>query len=93
MAHLFDKMMSKSRSKSSFEAVSKLTAALDKLNESSPEKLQEDISKFLALVKVTELFLGLMGILSLPLLIIYRMRFEIIQPAHCCRYKYSGMVT
>ena len=54
MAHLFDKMMSKTRSKSSFEAVSKLTAALDKLNDSSPEKLQEDISKFLTLVKVCD---------------------------------------
>ena len=53
MAHLFDKMISKSRSKSSFEAVAKLTAALEKLSDNSPEKLQEDISKFLTLVKVS----------------------------------------
>ena len=52
MAHLFDKMISKSRSKSSFEAVAKLTSALEKLSDNSPEKLQEDISKFLTLVKV-----------------------------------------
>ena len=62
MAHLFDKMISKSRSKSSFEAVAKLTAALEKLSDSSSEKLQEDISKFLTLVKVCrclELFGGM----------------------------------
>ena len=52
MAHLFDKMISKSRSKSSFEAVTKLTSALEKLSDNSPEKLQEDISKFLTLIKV-----------------------------------------
>ena len=52
MAHLFDKMMSKTRSKSSFEAVSRLVAALEKLSDSSPEKLQEDIAKCLALIKV-----------------------------------------
>ena len=52
MAHLFDKMISKSRSKSSFEAVAKLTSALEKLSDNSSEKLQEDISKFSTLVKV-----------------------------------------
>lgn len=53
MAHLFDKMMSKTRSKSSFEAVSKVVAYLEKLSDSSPEKLQEDIAKCLTLIKVT----------------------------------------
>lgn len=55
MAHLFDKMMSKSRSKTSYEAVTKLTGALEKLNESSPEKLQEEIAKNLTIVKARDL--------------------------------------
>lgn len=49
---LFDKMMSKTRSKSSYEAVAKVTAALDKLTDSSPEKLQEEIAKTLSLIKI-----------------------------------------
>jgi hypothetical protein len=49
---LFDKMMSKTRSKSSYEAVAKATAALDKLTDNSPEKVQEDIAKTLNLIKV-----------------------------------------
>lgn len=46
-------MMSKTRSKSSYEAVAKVTAALDKLTDSSPEKLQEEIAKTLSLIKVS----------------------------------------
>ena len=49
---LFDKMLNKTRSKSSFEAVAKVTAALDKLTDNSPEKLQEEIAKTLSLIKV-----------------------------------------
>ena len=49
---LFDKMLNKTRSKSSFEAVAKVTAALDKLSDNSPEKLQEEIAKTLSLIKV-----------------------------------------
>ncbi len=49
---IFDKMLSKTRSKGSYEAVAKVTAALDKLSDNSPEKLQEEISKTLSMIKV-----------------------------------------
>ena len=52
MAHLFDKVLNKTRSKTPYEVVAKLVHALEKLTDSSSEKLQEDIAKYLSLLKV-----------------------------------------
>lgn len=52
MAHLFDKMLNKSRSKSGSDQVNKLVANLEKLSDGSSEKLQEDIAKTLNYIKV-----------------------------------------
>ena len=52
MAHLFDKVLNKTRSKTPYEVVAKLVHALEKLTDSSSEKLQEDIAKYLSVLKV-----------------------------------------
>lgn len=54
MAHLFDKVLSKTRSKTPFDGVAKLVAALERLTDNSSEKLQEEIAKYLSSMKVNE---------------------------------------
>ena len=53
MAHLFDKMLHKTKSKSGSDQVSKLAANLEKLNDSSSEKLQEEMAKSLSYIKAS----------------------------------------
>ena len=55
MAHLFDKVLNKTRSKSPNELVAKTYAALEKLTDSASEKQQEDLAKYLSLMKVGNL--------------------------------------
>ena len=52
MAHLFDNLLNKTRSKSPSDLVSKLVTSLERLTDSSTEKTQEDISKCLTGIKV-----------------------------------------
>ena len=52
MAHLFDRMMHKSKSKNGSDQVSKLCSWPEKLNEHSTEKQQEDMARTLNFIKV-----------------------------------------
>lgn len=54
MAHYLEKVLNKAKSKSPHEMVAKCHAALEKLGESSSDKQQEELGKYLGLMKVSK---------------------------------------
>lgn len=52
MAHYLEKVLNKAKSKSPHEMVAKCHAALEKLGEGSSDKQQEELGKYLGLMKV-----------------------------------------
>ena len=53
MAHYLEKVLNKAKSKSPHEMVAKCSASLEKLGEGSSDKQQEELGKYLGLMKVS----------------------------------------